>query len=473
MSQVIENAPLVELSLYISKVSVDKANGGVMRWRAVASDTAPDLYREMMSNELYDDFIARIKSGAKVPTPFDAILNEEWNGGMPYISISHYKSGTGMKNVPGIPDSIYRDGDKLKATGVLYDNPMGHAVFKSLCDDLYTEKAHKDGKIRISIGFLDLEHKHLGEGNIPDFLFTRSGLDDKCPKCLEGIGNKVYTKGQLVHLALTRVPVNPRTDMEASKSMAIETKLDDAESIIGKELSEALEEKSLVASDAIVIKSDSESTEVEKAKVVEDETSKEDAKEDSAEMKKEPMMKGKSELVERKKVATDATSEDLTYEEDDEEKRQARRNTPAGEKSMLEKSFVSLEAKIVELKSQGIPAESALREIQPLFSAFGEEVKKSFETAPTAPVDANSSAVSELINAVKSLTENMSTFQQTVSTELATLKAQVSTKSVVTQKSGIPEPRSISANALPAQAKRDPNQPLSIRELAIRSTYGQ
>jgi len=348
---------------------------------------------------------------------------------------------------------------------------MGHAVFKTLCDDLYTEKAHKDGKVRISIGFLDLEHKHLGKGTSPDYVFKRLGLTDVCPKCSEGIGNKVYTKGQLVHLALTRVPVNPRTDMEVSKAM-IETKKQDAESIIGVELSDTLEEKSIVASDAIVIKSDSESTEVieEKAKPkpeTEMEGGKADEMEDEKEMKKkhEQMMAGKA------KVAADKQSEELTYDELDEAKREERRNRPAGERSMLEKSFMSLEAKIVELKSQNVPAETALREVQPLFSAFGEEVKKSFETTPIA-VDVNTVVNTELINAVKSLAESMSTFQQTVSTELATLKAQVATKSAVSMTQEIPTPRSISARNLPVE-QRDPNKPLSIQELAIRSTYNR
>lgn len=437
------NSPFAELSMFINKVSVDKSAGGLMRWRAVASDTSPDLYSEKMSNDLFDDFISRIKSNAPVPSPFDEVLNEDWNGGMPYISISHYKSGTSMKNVPGIIEQVYRDGDRLKATGNLHDNDMGRATFKSLCDDLYTEKAKDEGKIRISIGFLDLEHKHLGKGNTPDFLFTRSGLTDKCPMCQEGNGNKVYTKGQLVHLALTRVPVNPRTDMEVNK-MAIETKKDDAASIIGIELANTLEEKSLLASDVLVVKSEEPVVPEPEVESVE-----------------------KSVVVEKKKLAADAKDDELTYDEADEEKREQRRNRPAGERSMLENSYVSLEAKIEEMKSQGVPAETALREIQPLFAAFGEQVKKSFEPAK---VDGVSNELSELVSAMKSLAENMATFQQSVSTELATLKAQVVTKSSVSQ--GIPEPRSItSKSAVAATPQRDPNKPLSIHEMALRSTF--
>jgi hypothetical protein len=76
-----------------------------------------------------------------------------------------------------------------------------------------------------------------------------------CPLCAQGIGGKIYMKGQLVHLAMTRVPVNPRTEMSVEKSMdEITTKRDDAKSIIG-DLAEELEEKS-IAGDVLVVRAD-------------------------------------------------------------------------------------------------------------------------------------------------------------------------------------------------------------------------
>ena len=84
--------PISEFSLYISKVSVEKSAGGVMHWRATASDTSPDLYQEKMSNELYDDFVKRVETKSPVPEPFDKVLGEDWKGGMPYLSVSHYHS---------------------------------------------------------------------------------------------------------------------------------------------------------------------------------------------------------------------------------------------------------------------------------------------------------------------------------------------------------------------------------------------
>jgi hypothetical protein len=461
---VTDTTALSSFEMYISKVSVNKSDGGVMHFRATASDTSPDLYQERMSNELYDDFVKRIETKSQVPSPFDEVLGEDWKGGMPYLSVSHYKSGTDYKNVPGMPTKIYRDGDALKATGTLNDNDLGRAVFKSLCDDLYTEKAKELGKIRISIGFLDLEHKHaVGKGKTPDYTFTRKSLEDVCPMCLEGIGNKVYTKGQLVHLALTRVPVNPRTNMEVAKAMAIETKKQDAESIVGKELSDTLEEKSLV-SDILVVKS--EEVIEEKAVCAEDETSEADAKEDEAKMKKEK----KSSMVETKaKVAADKQDEELTYDEPDEDKREERRNRPAGERSLLQKSFETLESKIVELKSQGVPAETALREIQPAYNALGESIKKSLQPEQVV-TDAVNSDISELKDIVKSLAASVSTLQQTMSTEIATLKAQT-LASTVSKSAGIPTPRSLSGANLPPVQAHNPDKPASISELAYRSTF--
>lgn len=247
-----------EFSMAIVKSVYDKENQ-VMRWRAVASDVDADLYDERMSTELFADFTSRIKSKASVPEPFNEIICEDsWCGGMPYLSVAHYKSGDKSMNVPGKidEDGIYVDGTRLKAKGTLYDNPMGMATFKSLCDDLYSKKSDPNhNPVRISIGFLDLQHKHTAEAGGQEYTFTRTDVGQICPLCAQGIGNKIYTQGQLVHLAMTRVPVNPRTAMEVDKSMDIITKKDDAKSIIG-ELAEELEEKSQAMDNILVIKAD-------------------------------------------------------------------------------------------------------------------------------------------------------------------------------------------------------------------------
>lgn len=326
------------LSMHIVKARV---KDGEMTIRMTSSDTGKDFYDEAMSGELFDDFISHINAEDDIPEPFKSVIAEEnWTGGMPYISIAHYKSGTGRVNVPGEIRSIYRDGNVLKAIGVLYDTPLGRAVFKSLQKDLVEKR---DDKIRVSIGFLDLQHSH---GN--KYTFTRKSLTDKCRLCKEGVGDKIYMKGHLVHLALTRVPANPRTDVEVERSMT--TKREDAESIIeDEEVIKGLDLKSQ-AEDLLVIKSE-ESEESEESK--------------------EP--KEEAEEKEEKSVAETPVA--------------AESATPVpSEPTSIEKSFLALKSKIDALKSQGATGESALKELQPDFEHIGEVIKAEF-TPPPSPED--------------------------------------------------------------------------------------
>ena len=241
----VKKSGLAEFSMTITKASFDKSNPNEpMRFRAVASDTDADLYDEKMSQELFQDFTNRIENDVPIPEAFKSALCEEnWCGGLPYPSIAHYRSAA--NNVPGKIDSVYVDGNRLKSTGILNDTDLGRAVFKSLCDDLYNKKSGVDkDPVRVSIGFLDLQHSHIGQGM--NYKFERKSLSQICPMCSQGIGGKVYQKGILVHEAFTRVPVNPRTEAEVMKAMTddvIKTKKDDAASIVG-ELAESLVDKS-------------------------------------------------------------------------------------------------------------------------------------------------------------------------------------------------------------------------------------
>ena len=246
---------LSEFSMTVVKASFEKGDQS-MRFRAVASDTSPDLYSERMSDGLFSDFVRRIEGNIPVPEEFkSAICEDTWCGGMPYPSISHFKAGPSGVNVPGKMERIYVDGNILKGVGILSDSELGRAVFKSLCDDLYAKKSDPEhNPVRISIGFLDLQHSHR-QGSM-NYTYERKNLTEPCPLCTQGIGGKVYEKGVLVHLAFTRVPVNPRTEAEVERSMsdAIVTKKDDARSIVG-DLSDILVDKSKAA-EVLTIKSD-------------------------------------------------------------------------------------------------------------------------------------------------------------------------------------------------------------------------
>ena len=181
-----KKSELAEFSMTIVKASFEKKDQ-TMRYRAVASDTDKDLYGEQMTPELFRDFVDRVENETPIPEPFKSVICEEdWCGGLPYPSIAHYKSAGGQ-NVPGEIDNVYVDGTRLKSTGILNDNDLGRAVFKSLCDDLYNKKNQVDqNPVRVSIGFLDLSHAHIGQGM--DYIFDRKGLSDICPMCAQGIG---------------------------------------------------------------------------------------------------------------------------------------------------------------------------------------------------------------------------------------------------------------------------------------------
>lgn len=245
--------------MYISKATLDN---GTMRWAAVNSDTDPDSYEERMSLELYNDFAEYISGNKQLPETYRSMVYSDfWKGGMPYLSVSHYPDLNG-EAVPGQPLKVFVDGNKLKAKGILFDSPLGHSVFRSLRED---KEKPNDDRIRISIGFLDLAHKHGEQGQV----WVRDGAFSICPECLQGVENKIYVKGCLIHLALTRVPVNKRTEMvleEKSDMATKKTRKEDAESIVGKDLAEQIEAKAKVStqrSDVLIEMSDTESTSTE------------------------------------------------------------------------------------------------------------------------------------------------------------------------------------------------------------------
>ena len=158
-----------------------------------------------------------------------------WQGGMPYISVSHYPDLEG-KAVPGTVERVFVDGNQLKADGQFSKTSLGFACYYSISKDLY-EEPKSENPVRVSIAFLDFGHTHKSD----NYRFIRDSILDFCPKCIEEhlkgkSSGKIFEKGQLVHLALTRVPANERTSMEVEKSMT--TRKEDATSIIGEELAD-------------------------------------------------------------------------------------------------------------------------------------------------------------------------------------------------------------------------------------------
>ena len=293
-------ADVQEFSMAITRTSYDKLTD-TRHWKAVASDTEEDLYKDNMTLELFGDFLQRIETKEQPPEEF---RGEFWSGGKPYLSISHYPDFNG-KGVPGPVDAVYIDGrvdvgrGMLKSKGRFDDTPIGKECFQAISRDL-EEKSPDDEKIRISIAFLDYMHRHKSTG----YEFERTEDDGLCPECLKELitgeyGGKEFLRGHLIHLALTRVPVNQRTSMEVERSMT--TREEDAKSIIGEELAEELEDeakKSVIGkSEALVVKAEDEP--IEKAKKKEKEMEDEEEEDDDEKKKKKEK---KSEVVEDPKI---------------------------------------------------------------------------------------------------------------------------------------------------------------------------
>jgi cation transport regulator ChaB len=246
---------LVEFSMSITRVVHTKED--IFRWKSVVSDTFDDAFNDQMSLDLFRDFVQRIEINELAPENFRSTF---WNGGMPYLSVSHYSDLEG-KAVPGTVEAVFIDGVQLHARGQFSKTELGMACYNAIFKDLYTEP-RIENPVRVSIAFLDFGHVHRSN----NYTFIRENVSDICPECVEEMNNgeypgKVYLKGQLIHFALTRVPANDRTSMEVDRAMAT-TRKQDAASIIGEELAEQIDDESLAVgksmADALVIRSDDE-----------------------------------------------------------------------------------------------------------------------------------------------------------------------------------------------------------------------
>jgi hypothetical protein len=435
-----KDSALAEFSMAVTKANI---KDGVMRWRSVNSDIEADYYGEKMSKELFQDFIRHIENEDDIPEPFKSVIAEpDWDGGMPYLSIAHYKSGEGRVNVPGEPEKIFLDGKALKSTGILYETPLGKAVFKSLAKDLVEKR---ENKIRVSIGFLDLEHSHGDK-----FTFTRKALEDKCPLCKEGVGDKIYKKGHLVHLALTRVPANPRTDMEVERSMT--TKKEDAESIIeDEEVIKGLDLKSQV-DDVLVIKKEEENTGVS------------------------PDVAGvaitdKSGVNTISSTTIDAVATQVVTP-------QVTQVVPVIEDSPLEQSFASLKSRVEVLKSQGLTGEEALKEIQADYENVANVIRSEFTPKPTPEQIANQNLETTLRSLLSEMIPQYlaQTFAP-IQSELSELRASSLAQKAIPQirkEEPVPQPRSLQLNLAQKSAieavQQKTKQFKSFSEIAAEST---
>lgn len=426
-----------------------------MYWSAVGSDVDWDLYGEKMTLELYKSMISKINN--KVPPPEfyrDEVTSEYWQGGMPYLSIAHYSDGNG-KAVPGEVHKLYVDGKKLKSKGVLFETPLGKAVWKSLKkDELNYKNLIDEDRIRISIAFIDLAHKHGENGRI----FHRKSKTDVCPDCQSRKGEKIYLDGYLVHLALTRVPVNPRTLMEIDNPMAKkskpETRKEDAESILGESslVAEIVEATLETKSDVLV-----EMSEVEAEPLVEESKGEkkpvdEDAEEDEDEEKKDKEYKKMSlsdEDIDRIALKVKSLIPEPTVVE-------------ASQRDVLEIELDSLYSVVMEAKAQlSTTPEEKLMVIQPALSQVAEVIKSVVKEASGSVQTTQPDANSQVMEAIQALTNKV----DGVITEVATFKAQ----SVPSVENRVPVPRSVVVKSTPNEQVVTPVKSGSVKNIIRRS----
>jgi len=444
-------ADVQEFSMAITRTSYDKCTN-TRNWFAVASDTEDDLYDDNMTLELFQDFLGRIENKEQPP---EGYRSDFWSGGQPYLSVSHYPDFNG-KGVPGPVDSVYIDGrveagrGMLKAKGRFDDTPLGKACFQSISRDI-EDRVPDNERIRISIAFLDWKHRHKSTG----YEFERTEDDFLCPECLKEMvtgdyGGKEFLKGHLIHLALTRVPVNERTSMEVERSMT--TRKEDAETIIG-ELAEDLEE---LENEKAVAKSATEDTPALVIKAEE-----------------EPI----EEVVEKKKH-----DKEMDEEEEEDEEKEGKKKKKDMEKSDFEEKALHLLSQIAE---QVAPKEKSVHVLDTRMEAIKEAYDYALEMDnPQEAVRSINEPFEELARAVQEGLVKEETAEEPVVEDVAVANAlsdmaknlAVLTAEVAALKSSpqqvvapqIPERRSISPELL-AKPYVEEKAKSPIREIARAS----
>lgn len=226
----------MDIGMYFTKAALHQ--DGTMHWAATVSDTDVDNHDERVDRAFFDN----------------ALSHADEMDMMPYACISHYDfAGKGVPDqdwIAGPSTVMFPDGKKFKAKGTFWPTDLGKAAFAAIQNDIKKDVPH-DERVRISMGFYD-----------------RTSEEEKSEATEDGSSRRVYRDGIIKHFALTRVPVLPRTEIEAWREKSMVTKRDDAASIIGDEWADKLEQhstqvgKSDVDEEPVVVKAE----EVEKAK---------------------------------------------------------------------------------------------------------------------------------------------------------------------------------------------------------------
>jgi hypothetical protein len=474
-----KKADLVEFSMYFEKAPFN-TDTQEMAFVAAASDTEDDLYSDNMTQELFADFLGRIEDKKPVPEEF---RSEFWNGGEPYVSISHYPDVNG-KAAPGMVDKSWVDGNRFKSRGHFFPNTLGKAAYNAIWTDLKSPlRSGAVDKVRISIAFLDYKHMHKRSG----YIFERKSLDDLCPMCIMELVSgeregKAYLKGHLIHEALTRVPVNQRTAIEPElvERSIMTTQKEDAQSIVGEELAEFLNEvdKEKLKSLALVTHSEADPGDDDEAENDELDTIIEETEpqEDVDDLVAVELAK-----TSKKKDAEAETDEedDMEDEEDkpmDEKKKKAAKKPMKSEYAELYAAITALsrslipvephplDAAVLSLKSvydetikMDIDSDEKLRLIQEAYNTVGEQI-----IALVKPVEPEA-PVSEGVEVARMISDALKPIEQ----KIEFIAAQLSV-----YRPGLPQAQTPPAPIIPERRSINPATIISKMNAAASTNQG-
>lgn len=191
--------------MHITKATMRE---GQMYFQAAVSDNEWDAQEERLALSIFNDFKSRIDEGKKK----DDYLP-------PFISLSHYNRMEDRSGEQGIIKDVWTQGAYFKVDGYFHNTRLGKRAFGVARSELKRLKAGEEisDPVRLSIGFYP----------------KRITRED---------GRVVYLQGELDHVALTRLPVNPRTGFTYLTEKSMATKKEDALSIVGEDYADDVEE---------------------------------------------------------------------------------------------------------------------------------------------------------------------------------------------------------------------------------------
>jgi len=176
---------------------------GGMYWQGVISDDDWDAEDERLSLDIFHDFKYRLDA-----------QRQKSDYQPPFVSLSHYSRMEDDSGAQGVIEDVWTHGEVFKAEGWFADTPLAKWNFGVIKSELERLSAGEeiDDPIRFSVGFYP----------------SRIAWEDN---------RKVYLSGELDHVALTRVPINPRTGFTHAMEMKSMTKTrkDDALSVVGED----------------------------------------------------------------------------------------------------------------------------------------------------------------------------------------------------------------------------------------------